>query len=478
MILSFYFIYGILLLMSKGKLKKMSNQSLAKSQESNHGHGLSFANLMLRLHQLFGTFPDRRRGSNQSKRFNDAAMGAFSLFYTQSPSFLSYQKLMRDNEGMDNARSMFGIHEFLSDNHIRNLLDEVPPQRIFPFFLQLYADLKQLGYMDSFRSYSNNLLLGLDGTQYFSSKKICCESCCQRRVVSGKSPKVTISYHHSAVMAAFVHPGHSQVISLPPEFIIQQDGSDKQDCELNAAVRWLGQYGESIASDGVTLLGDDLYCHHDFCRQLLSYGFDFILSCKPASHITLYEYVKLLGDEIVSHEHRYWTGRRWLVDKTRYLNDVPLREGQDAQAVNWFDHCTVVEETGEVIYHNSWATNFKLSADNIVQLVIDARSRWKIENENNNVLKTRGYHLEHNFGHGEKNLSGVFLTFNILAFLIHTIQELVDAKYQRLYKAIGNRKTFFNDIKTLTRYMYFPSWEHLIVFMLKGLKLPIPSDTS
>ena len=119
-----------------------------------------------------------------------------------------------------------------------------------------------------------------------------------------------------------------------------------------------------------------------------------------------------------------------------------------------------------------------LNEDNIDQLVVDARARWKVENENNNVLKTKGYHLEHNFGHGKKYLSQVFLTFNILAFLIHTIQELVDAKYQRLYKAIGNRKTFFNDIKTLTRYMYFPSWENLIVFMLKGLKLPIPPDTS
>jgi hypothetical protein len=166
------------------------------------------------------------------------------------------------------------------------------------------------------------------------------------------------------------------------------------------------------------------------------------------------------------------------VDKTRYLNGVPLRDGKDAQEANWFEHSTVVEETGEVIFHNTWATNFKLNQDNIDQLVVDARARWKIENENNNVLKTKGYHLEHNFGHGKKYLSQVFLTFNILAFLIHTIQELVDAKYQRLYKAIANRKTFFNDIKTLTKYMYFSSWENLIVFMLKGLKLPIPPDSS
>jgi hypothetical protein len=30
----------------------------------------------------------------------------------------------------------------------------------------------------------------------------------------------------------------------------------------------------------------------------------------------------------------------------------------------------------------------------------------KIEKENFNTLKTKGYHFEHNFGHGELNLSG------------------------------------------------------------------------
>jgi hypothetical protein len=463
--------------MSKGKLKKNSNQSLAASLEKKRSIRLSFVSLVERLHQLFETFPDCRQGSNQSKQFRDAAMGAFALFYTQSPSFLSYQKLMRDTEGSDNAQSLFGICDLLSDNHIRNLMDEVPPNLIFPFFLELFDDLKKSGHMDGFRSYNGNLLLGLDGTQHFSSKKICCESCCQRRVVSEKTKKVTITYHHSVVMAALVHPEHGQVISLPPEFIIQQDGSEKQDCELNATRRWLGQHGASLAAEGVTILGDDLYCHHDFCRQLLAYGFDFILSCKPTSHSTLYEYVELLAEQVVCKEHRHWTGRRWLVEKSRYLNGVPLRDGKDAQEVNWFEHRTVVEETGEVIFHNTWATNLKITPENIEQLVTDGRARWKIENENNNVLKTKGYHLEHNFGHGQKYLSQLFLTFNILAFLIHTIQELTDAKFQRLYKAIGNRKTFFNDIKTLTRYMYFSSWEHLIVFMLKGLKLPIP-DTS
>lgn len=69
---------------------------------------------------------------------------------------------MRDTEESDNAQqSLFGITDLLIDNHIRHLMDPVPPQLIFPFFLQLFDDLKQSGLMDRFRSYKDNFLLGL-----------------------------------------------------------------------------------------------------------------------------------------------------------------------------------------------------------------------------------------------------------------------------------------------------------------------------
>ena len=91
----------------------------------------------------------------------------------------------------------------------------------------------------------------------------------------------------------------------------------------------------------------------------------------------------------------------------RYLNDVLLRSGDDALSVNWFEITVVNAKTGEQLYHNSCITNHRLTADNVVDVAQSGRGRWKIENENNNVLKTKGYHLEHNFGHGKQYLVGV-----------------------------------------------------------------------
>lgn len=59
----------------------------------------------------------------------------------------------------------------------------------------------------------------------------------------------------------------------------------------------------------------------------------------------------------------------------------------------------------------------------------------------------------------------------MLAFLIHTIQEMIEPAYQRLRCALGARKTFFNDLRALTRYILFDSWDDLFLFMEEGLEI-------
>ena len=188
-----------------------------------------------------------------------------------------------------------------------------------------------------------------------------------------------------------------------------QDGHDKQDCERAAGKRWLAKHAERVAPHGVTLLGDDLYSNQPFCALALQQGCNFIFTCKPDSHPTLYERLAFwqATDGMAEREGRRWNGRFTEVTLVRYLNDVLLRSGDDALSVNWFEITVVNAKTGEQLYHNSCITNHRLTADNVVAVAQAGRGRWKIENENNNVLKTKGYHLEHNFGHGKQYLVGV-----------------------------------------------------------------------
>ena len=112
-----------------------------------------------------------------------------------------------------------------------------------------------------------------------------------------------------------------------------------------------------------------------------------------------------------------------------------------------------------------------LNEATVVAVARDGRSRWKVENEGINVLKNRGYNFEHNYGHGQQHLSTVLLTLLLLAFLFHTALDLSCLMYQAVRRELGTRRTFFNDLRALTRYLYFLSWQALLAFMHHRLEL-------
>lgn len=171
-------------------------------------------------------------------------------------------------------------------------------------------------------------------------------------------------------------------------------------------------------------------------------------------------------------------GRYQEIYRYRFVNHIPLRDTQPAMIVNWCELTLTKATDGAVSYRNTFITRHEIQADNVAEVVAAGRARWKVENENNNVLKTKGYHLEHNFGHGKKHLSTILVTLNLLAFLFHTVLQLVEQSYQQIRKRRGARKTFFNDIRTLTTYFLFDSWQHLIAFMLSESAPWKPPNTS
>lgn len=137
--------------------------------------------------------------------------------------------------------------------------------------------------------------------------------------------------------------------------------------------------------------------------------------------------------------------------------------------VNWCER-TTTEESGHVLYHNTFVTHLALDDRTVPEVIAAGRGRWKIENENNNTLKTKGYHFEHNYGHGQQHLSSVLASLIILAFLVHTVLEWMDDQYQLLRRKLPSRQRLFGDIRTLTGYLCFDNWEALMTFMLHSFE--------
>ena len=116
----------------------------------------------------------------------------------------------------------------------------------------------------------------------------------------------------------------------------------------------------------------------------------------------------------------------------------------------------------------------------VVEIVACARARWKVENEGFNVLKSNGYHLEHNFGHGKQNLampgeplgSTLFAAMNLLAFAVHTVCDCFEQAWTDARTAKRARKRFFEHIRTITAYLVFPDWQTLMQTLIDSKPPP------
>jgi len=96
-------------------------------------------------------------------------------------------------------------------------------------------------------------LVTLDGVWFYQSKNISCPHCLRQALKDGQT-----LYYHDMLAAALVKPGHQTVVPLFPEFIRNEDGQEKQDCERNAAKRWLESNAQEYKWLNPVFLGDDL----------------------------------------------------------------------------------------------------------------------------------------------------------------------------------------------------------------------------
>jgi hypothetical protein len=403
---------------------------------------LNITTLMGYLREAIDKIEDPRKLSpNKQYSLFDAALSAFGVFFFQCSSFLEHQKQLNSRKGRDNIQTLLDVFKIPTDAQIRNILDKINPNMLFGVFISVYQILKNKGFLKQYEVLNEQLLVPLDGTEYFSSKLIHCEKCSSR---AHKNDSVT--YFHTAILPVIASPNIEQVISLDPEFITPQDGHDKQDCETAAAKRWIQRHVGIFEKGKITLLGDDLFSRQPMCEIALKQSFHYIFVCLPDSHPTLYKWIDCFDTlgEVQYYQERHRHGKEWRLHNYRWKNQFLLRDMESSRETNWLELIITREKDQKIIFKNNWTTDHLVSSNNIVEMVQAARTRWK--NENHNTLKTKGYHLEHDFGHGSEYLASILVTLNLLAFLFHTVLEFVDEKYRQARKQIGTRKRFFQDL--------------------------------
>jgi hypothetical protein len=149
---------------------------------------LCFEDLQSLLHQQIDPLPDHRKaGPNTRYRIREAFLGAFGIFFTQSPSFLDYQRTLQQTKGQNNAHTLMGVEQIPCDNQIRTLLDPIAPSHCDLVFVEVFERLEQHRRLAHFRVLGDQLLVALDGPNYFSSNTIHCPNCLTHQLSNGQT---------------------------------------------------------------------------------------------------------------------------------------------------------------------------------------------------------------------------------------------------------------------------------------------------
>lgn len=416
---------------------------------------LGFSGLRRALSERLFQIEDYREADKVDYSLHDCFMSGFAMMYFQDPSLLTFQRRMQEVNQRNNLKAIFNVRDIPKDTQLREVLDEISHERLEEVFSDYFLQLQRGKHLEGYQFMPGKYLITVDGSEYFSSEKIHCPGCLRKETKGRGMPR----YYHQILQASLVHPGKRQIIPLAPEGIRNVDGTDKQDCEINAGKRLIKKIRVAHPKLGVIIVGDGLYSKQPFIEDLKTTGMSFILVAKPDDHRIMMEWVgeqRQLG-EVSCLESIDLKGRRHVYE---WVNDVPLNGNEDSVSVNYFEYRLIV--AGKTTYRNSWVTDMAIERDNVIHLVKGGRARWKIENEGFNTLKNHGYHLEHNFGHGEKHLSMNFFLLNLLAFFMHQILELTDLLYQRCRAKFSSRIEYWNQLRCSIRIMLFEGWEDLL----------------
>jgi hypothetical protein len=402
------------------------------------------------------------RGGDAEIPLTDALMSACAMFSLKSPSLLAFDKQRAEG----NLHSIYGIKRVPCDTLMRESLDPVSPESLRPVFKSILRQLQRGKALEALVFLDGHYLVALEGTGYFSSHTIPWASCLQKVHRNG-----TITYAHQMLGAALSHPDVREVLPLMPAPIVTQDGTSKNDGERHAAKRFIAKLRQDHPHLKFIVTADRLSANAPHLETLPDHGLHYILGVTEGDHALLFQEGQAAAQEgrVTSyerHDRAAGVGPRF-----RFVNDVPLNASNADVRVNVIAYWEV---GADQVQHFSWVTDWRVSTRNVFSLMRGGRARWRIANETFNTRKNQGYHFEHNYGHGQQNLSVVFAMLMMLAFLVDQTQQHCCALLQAVWAKLGSKRLLWERMRALFYDYARESMRHLLEALWYGVQKPTP----
>lgn len=319
-----------------------------------------------------------------------------------------------------NYRKLFRL-KFPHMDTVNDVFEKLDEQIIEHIKRHIVRMILSRRVLHKYRLMARYTMVAIDGTGvfvYFDKEPY--PGCPYKISKNGKK-----TYYQSVVEAKIV-AANGFSISICNEWIINEDGKTKQDCEYNATLRLMEKLKKQYPRLPICLLMDGLFAKVPIKQKVIEYNWQFIIVWKEKTLYKLQDIINQLRNiNLISKKQKeiFHNMSSKTVMNYEYDSNELDNKGIELYYISLDKQDIDIEkpENNKEVYF-MYMTSIRPDKDNIEKLIQAGRLRWKIENEGFNTQKRKGYNLHHKMN--RNNLRAIKNYYNCLQ-IGHLIEQLI-----------------------------------------------------
>lgn len=289
--------------------------------------------------------------------------------------------------------------------------------------------------LHKFRLIDKYFTIAIDGSGVFRYEQEPYKGCPYKTSKNGK-----LSYYQSVVEAKLVcSNGFS--ISVGSEWIVNEDGRDKQDCEYNASMRLLDKLARSFPRLPLCILMDGLFAKQPIQQKIKKYDWEFIMVWKDKTCWALQDQIAgyRVDQKIKTQSYTTFISKNKREEyELEYLPQSLDQKGIDVYYLKGQKReVSVAKDVEDVKTTFVFMSSMPVDEQNVKQLFTAGRLRWKIENEGFNMQKNSGLALHHKMN--TKNITAI-KNYYLCLQIAHLLSQLFELAHNLAASSINTIK--------------------------------------
>lgn len=308
---------------------------------------------------------------------------------------------------------------------INDVLKNVDIDELRKVIKEIVYELIRKKMFDKYRVKNKFFQIIVDGTRICSFNKRHCENCLKTEHRDKITKEIISTTYYHYVLEAKLVVGN-MVLSIDTEFVENESSNvSKQDCEINAFKRMAIRLKEEFPKLPILISGDALYACKPIIDICKGYKWEYILRFKE-------DRIKTLGEEIVNLEKNnllevnkktlVMDNGKEVLQQFKFGNNIHYGNATNSDSGNETNIIKFYETKNTIETSFMWIVSFKVTKNNVEELVFAGRRRWKIENEGFNEQKNGVFNIEHLYSTD----SNAMKTHYLLVQIAHIIRQLLE----------------------------------------------------